>query len=172
MALIKGTNAYVNLNEAGNYFDDRIDATAWTLNEDKQEAALITATTLLEQEKWRGQSVSFSGASLSWPRSGNFVAANRNRTIIFDSNYAFPSSTEKENAVPIDIQLLRKSCYELAMHLISNEGILGDSASVQSLQAGPIKLDTIRAASIIPRYIRTLYADMSHGGSQRQWDAI
>jgi len=172
MALIKGTNSYVNLNEADNYFDDRIDATAWTLNEDKQEAALITATTLLEQERWRGMTTSSTSLTLSWPRSGSWVSPSRNQAMAFSSTYAFPSATEKETTLPIDIQLLRKACYELALHLLSNEGIVGNTASVVSLKAGPIQLDTIKAASMMPRYIRSIFADMSLGYNQRQWDAI
>ena len=55
MALTKGINSYVNLEEANAYFADRIDVSAWTdASSTLKEQALVTASLYLNNFDWAG----------------------------------------------------------------------------------------------------------------------
>lgn len=157
MALTKGTNSYVTLTEADSYFEDRLDASDWQLAPQSiREQALVTATRILEEKSWEGVSVSETQA-LAFPRSGSFADTSRGFSIAFTNDYAFPSSNETETSLGRDIQLLRKACYELAYHLLNNEGLTDNTGTVESIKVGPIELTEIRNAStaktIVDQYI-------------------
>lgn len=62
------SNSYISVADADTYFDERLNATAWTgaSTTDKQRA-LIQATRRIDQEDWEGVKVATSQA-LDWPR--------------------------------------------------------------------------------------------------------
>jgi len=168
MALVKGTNCYVNLNEADSYFEDRLDASAWqTASDTIREQALVTATAVLEEKEWLGISITEDQA-LAFPRSGSFVDPSRGYRQVFDNSYAFPSTDEVEATLPRDIRLLRRSCYELAYHLLNNEGLTDSTGTVESLKVGPIELTEVRNASTTPSVVNTLIYPMIRS-SNRYW---
>ncbi len=61
-------NAYVDVATADTYFDERLQATAWTSEDtDDKERALISATRRLDQESYDGEKANTAQA-LKWPR--------------------------------------------------------------------------------------------------------
>ena len=68
MALVKGTNTYVTVDEADTYFETRLDVAAW-VNADvaQKEAALVTATSLLDEKPWNGYTPTVT-QKLAFPR--------------------------------------------------------------------------------------------------------
>lgn len=165
MSLAKGTNSYVTLNEADSYFEDRLDASAWQEASDLyREQALVTATRMLEQKDWEGVSVSET-QTLAFPRSGSFYDPSRGVRQVFNTTYAFPSTTdETEGSLTRDIQLLRQACYELAYHLLNNEGLTDSTGTVESLKVGPIELTEIRNSSSSAHSVNTLINPMIRSG--------
>jgi hypothetical protein len=72
MALEKDVNSYVELEEATEYFEDRVDVAAWDEATDEMKSkALVTATSLLDSFEWTGVVVSES-QPLAFPRVGEY----------------------------------------------------------------------------------------------------
>ena len=172
MALTKGTNSYVTVDEADNYFEDRIEASAWNDASDAvSEQALVTATLLLDALTWEGESATAT-STLAWPRSGSFTGKSRNRVFSFSSSYTFPGSNEIESDLNLDIQLLRRATYELALHFLDNSGVLNDAVEGRDISVGSVSLRTVKSASRIPRRIRNIIADMLNDSGTRSWDGV
>lgn len=158
MALVKNTNSYATVEEANAYFADRIDVAAWTAaNVDQKSQALVTATSMLDQLDWIGVAISDSQA-LAFPRSGFY----------FDPRLGI--DIELSSATIPDRIL--KATYELAYHLINNDGLLDDTGAVKDLSVGSIKLTLITAANkfpaVVKRYIKPLQVN---NGSNLWWRA-
>ena len=84
MALIKGTNSYRTVEEADAYFEDRLDAAAWTSASDELKGqALVTATAILDNMNWNGYAVSES-QSLAFPRIGSYFDPRKGVEVSFD----------------------------------------------------------------------------------------
>ncbi len=156
MALIKGTNSYVGLGEAESYFENRIDADEWVAaTDDQKDQALITATSILDSLDWSGIVVS-SSQLLAFPRSGSY----------FDPRLGLAVGM-KDSITPDRVV---KATFELALHLLLNDGLLDDSGSVVELKIASIELTRIRPASRIPPVVKRLIAPLrSNGGSSNQW---
>jgi hypothetical protein len=109
-------NSYVTRAQADSYFIDAIHAAAWKSAADStKDAALISATRMLDRSRWMGSKTS-STQALEWPRTG---ASDKNGTSI--------SST----IIPTPI---RQGTYELALALIENNSLAsGSSGGVKSL---------------------------------------
>ena len=167
MALTKGTNSYVLLSEADSYFEDRLDASDWQLAQDSlREQALVTATRILDEKRWKGVSVSETQA-LAFPRSGSYADPSRGVNIAFSNDYTFASTAETETSLGRDIQLLRKACYELAYHLLNNEGLTDSTGTVESIKVGPIELTEIRDSSTTKSIVNQYVSPMLRGS--RYW---
>ena len=158
MAIVKGTNSYVTLNEANAYFANRIDAASWEeASADKQEKALITATMTLDTIEWAGSAISDT-QSLAFPRNGIYFDPRLGYNVSLDSAVA---TARIENAT-----------FELALHLLNNEGVLDDTGSIRSLGVSSINLGTIIPAGLTPQTARRLYKPLQvHGGSRAWWRA-
>ena len=169
MALVKGTNCYVTLNEADSYFDDRMDVAAWeNATCELKEQALVTATSYLDELDYFGQVV-VSNQNLAFPRTGSFRDASRGIRTQFSSTYTFTAGNdETESSLDRDIQLLRKATYELAYHLINNDGLMDRTGSFQNVKVGAIELTEVQNASLFPRHIRKTLNPLLRG-SGRYW---
>lgn len=70
MALVKGTNSFIDASDADTYWADRLHAAAWdSATAAQKDAALVTATDKLRRITWEGELVSSSQA-LPFPRTG------------------------------------------------------------------------------------------------------
>jgi len=168
MALVKGTNSYVTLNEADSYFDDRLDASAWDdASAFNREQALVTATNMLEDKEWLGVSVSGTQV-LAFPRSGSFTDPSRGYRQVFTNDYSFVATDEVDTTLNRDIRLLRKACFELAYHLLNNEGLTDGTGTVESLKVGPIELTEVKNASTTSSTVNKVIRTMIRN-SNRYW---
>lgn len=134
MALVVGTNSYINVADADTYFDDAIHASAWEdSTSDTKAKALVTATRSLDRQNWNGAKYQDAPTQvLDWPRSG-----------LVDSE----GDAVDETTVPQEI--LDATC-ELALALIQNPE-LQDSANtgnnIKRMKAGSVELEYIRGTS-------------------------
>lgn len=158
MALSKGTNSYVTVTEADSYFENRLDVAAWEAASDTQkQQALITATSLLDSLNWTGIAVSASQA-LAFPRTGSY----------FDPKLGIAVDLSSDAAN----NRLYNSTFELAYHLLNNDGLLDDTGSVVDLSLGNIRLTKVKSASKIPSNVKLFVKPMLlKQGSNAWWRA-
>jgi len=128
MALVLNTNSYVEIADADEYFETRIDSANWFDAEDEiKEQALVTATLMVDDNSWIGSAVSSSQA-LAWPRKNVFYYDNRMGTNI----------TVAQSEIPTKVKV---AVYEQALHLVNNEDVLmGQSQTFESISIGSISL--------------------------------
>jgi len=128
MALVLNTNSYVEVLDADDYFETRIDAANWTAaSETIKEQALVTATTIIDERPWIGSAVSPSQA-LAWPRKNALYYDTRMGQ---DIQFA-------ENETP---ERVKTAIYEQALHLIDNEDLLLQTVkNYESISIGSISL--------------------------------
>jgi hypothetical protein len=159
MALTKGTNSYVTLAEADSYFSDRLDVAAWSVgSETQKQQALITATSILDTLEWTGIAVSDS-QSLAFPRIGTY----------FDPRLGKEVSMQDSLFVT---QRINTATFELAYHLLNNDGLLDNSGSVIDLQIGTIELRKVRKADKLPQVVKAFIKPlMVNRGSNSWWRA-
>jgi len=157
MALVKGTNSYVTVDEADAYFEDRLDSSAWEDSDaDQKSRALITATSILDNKAWTGTVVD-TDQDLAWPRVGSY----------FDPRLGL--QVELTSTVP---QRILKATYELAYHLLNNDGIQDSTGSVVDIEVGPIKLKQVSSASLVPQVVkREINPLLLNRGSRTWWRA-
>lgn len=155
MALAKGTNSYATVSEADSYFEDRLDVAAWTSANPTQKAqALVTATRLIDELDWTGTAVSDT-QTLAFPRNGVYFDPRLGSDVILD-----------ETSVPSRIIV---AIYELAYHLLNNDGLLDDTGTVKNLSIGSIKLDTINSPSKIPLNVKRIIRPLQVNGGSNPW---
>jgi len=157
MALVKGVNSYATVAEADSYFADRLDVAAWSEASELQKGqSLVTATSILDGLNWIGFAVSDSQA-LAFPRVGSYFDPRLGMDVAMTSS------------VPTRVIT---ATYELAYHLLNNDGILDDSGSVVDLQVGAISLKTISSPNKVPqnvnRFIKPL---LVNNGTNVWWRA-
>ncbi len=148
------TNCYVPRVDAEAYFADRLDTIAWDEATDvRKDQSLITATGLLDELQWSGVAVS-EDQPLAFPRSGSY----------FDPRLGY------ETTFPVTIppQILIATI-ELALHLLSNEGLLDQTGQVDDLLVGPISLTSIKNPSVIPSTVRRKIRPLLLNGGSRTW---
>jgi len=156
MALVKGTNSYATVAEADSYFRDRLDAQTWASSDSALKAqALITATAILDDQRWIG-TVSSETQSLSFPRIGEY----------FDPRLGINKSMD-----PIPERIL-KAVFEQALHLLTNEGLLDETGSVIDLQIASISLTRVKSPEKISQSVKRFISPLLiNGGSQSWWRA-
>ena len=139
MALTKGVNTYATLAEAGDYFVTRLDAAAWSsASPEQQEAALVTATNMLDTLVFNGRT---SGASqpLMWPRT---------------LRYLNPYSNRFEEVVPTEIpRRLTVATLEMAHHLLNNDGLTDDTGRVSKVVIGELEVDGLSQPALFPKVV-------------------
>jgi hypothetical protein len=156
MALAKGINSYVTVEEAEAYFANKLDVAAWTDAPSVQkEQALVTATSLLDNLAWAGKAVEES-QSLAFPRVVEY----------FDpkvGGYVYNTGTPKR---------ILTATFELAYHLLNNDGLLDETGSVKTLTVGPITLTDVKSAGSIPLLVKnTVRPLLLNAGSNMWWRA-
>jgi hypothetical protein len=109
MALIAypaaNANSYVSNAAADIYFSNRLNSAKWTdADEATQDQALVTSTSIIEREKFRGARTSDT-QDLEFPRTG---LTDRYNTPVDDAS------------IPNEVKL---STYELAIEILSNGAI-------------------------------------------------
>ena len=155
MALKKGTNSYRTVAEADAYFEDRLDVAAWTdADDDQKSQSLVTATAVLDNMDWTGYAVSES-QNLAFPRVGTYFDPRLGYDVNFDSVDA-----------PDRINI---ATYELAYHLLNNDGLLDSSGSVVNLKVGPISLERVSTPSTVPPHVKRLIKPMLVNSGAKQW---
>jgi hypothetical protein len=153
MALIKGVNSWGDLAEAEAYFADRLDVAAWEEASSVQKPqSLVTASAILDEQMWDGiaESTEQLGA---FPRKGTY----------FDPRLGVQvpmSPTPRRGLV---------ACFELAYHLLNNDGLLDDTGSVTQLELGSIVLEKIKAPSLIPAHVRRMIKPMLLNRGANTW---
>jgi len=154
MALTKGVNSNVTVAEADAYFETRLDAAAWTDEQDPDQKvrALCTATQMLDNLDWAGVAVSVD-QSLAFPRNGCY----------FDPRVG---ANVPMNPTPKRVEV---ATFELAYHLLNNDGLLDDTGAVTELSAGPIKLSHIVPASKIPLSVKRQINPLLINGGANTW---
>src|SRR5210317_980585 len=137
MALQKGINSFVTVQEADDYFNDRLYSETWFNSSELVEQALVTATGILDNLDWGGTAEPTASYPLSWPRDityynpkiGDYEGLDDDRS---ESDYG---------TIPEDI---KKATYELALHLIKNMSTIEDQSSgsprLKDLSVGSISL--------------------------------
>lgn len=155
MALSKGVNSYGTVAEADAYLADKLDIAAWSvaLPEDK-EKALVTATRILDSITWRGYAISIS-QPLAFPRVGDYFDPRLGQAVVFDA-IATPSR-------------IINACFELAYHLLNNDGLLDSSGSVKSLSIGQLNISGISQASLLPKVVKDLIRPIELNQGTRRW---
>lgn len=155
MALTKGTNSYATVSEADSYFGDRLDVAAWTsASEPDRGKALVTATLILDGLDWMGIAVSETQA-LAFPRNVAY----------FDPRIGI-EVTVGGTTIPVRVI---NGTYELAYHLLNNDGLLDNTGDVTDLQIGTISLKTIRAPSKIPFTVQRLIKPLLNNVAANAW---
>jgi hypothetical protein len=154
MALSKGINSYLTVDEADSYFGDRFGADAWTNADPITKAkALVTATDTLESLKWAGSVI--DPQALAFPRVGAF----------FD-----PHTGTMQQLTPIPNRILNAVC-ELAIHLLEN-GLPNSGGTVHDLVIGPITLTGIKRGQTLPDVVLRLIQPLKlNHGSNSWWRA-
>lgn len=157
MALQKGVNSYVTVDEADAYFADRLDVAAWAeASETQKPQALVTATKMLDDLDWTGYVVSES-QPLAFPRTGEYFDPRTGMT------------TSLTSIVPLRIQ---SATMELAYHLLNNDGLLDDTGTVESINIAGISITNIRQANKLPGVVERLVKPLLiNSGSNMWWRA-
>lgn len=152
MALIKGENSYETLESANSYFEDRLDAAAWSDAPELQRSqAMVTAASMLDNLTWTGAAVSES-QPLAFPRNGQYFDPRIGATVSLNGQ------------VPKRVITAQ---YELAYHLLNNDGLLDDTGSVSDLSLGSIKLSDVKSPKKLPSIVYSLIRPLlfPQGGS-------
>lgn len=157
MALVKGTNSYATVAEADAYFADRLDVSAWTsATPDMKAQALVTATQVLDGQNWVGTAVSDT-QKLSFPRNG----------VYFDPRLGYDATLTSE--VPSRVVT---ACYELAHHLLNNDGLLDDTGDLESLSVASVSITFKTNPGLIPGNVKRLIKPLlSNSGANHWWRA-
>ena len=155
MAIVKGTNSYVELAEATAYFTDRLDVDAWdTASDIRKGQALVTAALYLNDMKWVG-TIANESQTLAFPRNGVYFDPTMGTDIVLDSTKV-PTRIINAN-------------YELAYHLLNNDGLLDDTGQVDELSIGSIKLKKVDAPNSLPSSVYRIIKPLLINGGARMW---
>ncbi len=154
MALAKGTNSYVTISEADAFFADRIDVAAWeTASETQKSQALVTATQIIDSLEWIGI-IATETQTLAFPRTGSY----------FEPKVGY--EVNLKNEVPSRII---NAVYEVAYHLLNNDGLLDSTGKVDSLSIGSITLTNVKSAGRMPSTARYLIKPLLQSRGQNAW---
>ena len=154
MALVKGVNSLATVEEADEYFETRLDVAAWVeAPEPQKAAALVTATSVYNNLKWHGVAVSDT-QECAFPRKMRYHDSMIGKNVEVEG-------TPDRALVGL---------YELAYHLLNNDGLMDETGSVKRLNISSIKLEEISSPNLLPaatlRQIRPL---LKSAGASRAW---
>lgn len=158
MAVSVGINSYVALIEADTYFETRSNSSTWTnATVAQKNAALVTATQLLDNMHWTGTAIT-EKQELAFPRVAEYFDPKVGSIVYLDGT-----------TIP---NRIRNAQFELAFHIISNEDLLVETGGVKSLSVGPITLTTIESAPLVPYSIKSMIRPLLvNSGSNTVWRA-
>lgn len=161
MALTLNVNSYVDVDAAENYFETRLDATAWYAADDEdKESSLVTATQLLDELAFIGSMTSLS-QSLAWPRSGVQVYSTKAGSLV----------TIADSEIPKEV---KTAVFEMALHLLTNQDILNSSSqTLERIKVGPIEIEdsaqTVAPPAIIPARIKNSLKHLLVTQGSKMW---
>jgi hypothetical protein len=154
MALVKGTDAYVTVAEAEVYFSRRLDVAAWAAADaTMKEQSLITAANVLENLRWEGV-VLDEFQPLAWPRISSY----------FDPRLGMQVDTGAD--VP---KRVTDANFEMAYHLLNNDGLLDESGRVRDISLGGIALSAVIPTSLIPPTVTRLIRPLLANAGVKSW---
>ena len=137
MALVKGTNSYVTVEEADAYLEDRAQEADWlALSVTVRDQALVTAARIMDTLPWVGYAISES-QNMAWPRNATVYDSALGRSVIFDST----------DTAPVKVQ---RAQIELGFHIGLNTGVTVSSTEVFGVNAGGVEAAIIRKPSRLP----------------------
>jgi hypothetical protein len=153
MALVKGTNSYLTVEEADAYLQERVNSAAWfTATESLKETALITSTRIVDCYSFLGTAI---GDDLAFPRDGMYFEPKLGKYVSLE-------------AVP---KRILQATSELAFYLIVNPTSQEAKSSVESLEVDVIKLINIKTPSSVPNGFYSLLQPLLVKGSDSWWRA-
>jgi hypothetical protein len=157
MALVKGVNSYSDVTEADEYFGDKLDVDAWMSAAPLQkEQALMSATDIFEELPWTGY-MQDAGQDLAFPRIGWYFDPRLGTNVLL------------EGTTPNRIIV---GCFDLAYHLLNNDGLMDNTGGVLNMDIGDISLKDIRPPSKIPLHVKKRIRPLLiNGGSNKWWRA-
>jgi hypothetical protein len=65
--------------------------------------------------------------------------------------------------------MIRKATYELAYHLLNNDGLLDSTGEVTDIKVGSISLKEVKNASRVPRIVRKVIEPMLLSSGKSWW---
>ena len=150
-----GTNCFVSNEGAEDYFVGRLDAAAWdTADPAQKDKALVTATRILNDLSWAGYAAS-SDQLLAFPRFCRY----------YEPLMGFTVETV---GIP---QRIREATCELAYHLLNNDGLLDETGSVSELAVGPVQLNSVKTAKLIPKVVAVRIRPLLSNNVNQVWRA-
>lgn len=137
MALEVGVNSYIDVAGASSYFEDALHAASWqAADAGTRTQSLVTATRMLDRQKWRGSKTDPS-QDLAWPRTG--LSDIEGQPLNQDEVPGF---------------MLDATC-ELALALIEDSDIQNQAdtgSNVSRLKAGPAEIQYFGSNTSGPRF--------------------
>jgi len=154
MALAKGVNSYVTMEETDTYFADRLDVAAWTSADAGSKAqALVTATSILDEMLWVGTAIS-EDQPLAFPRSAEYFDPKVGTYVYLDGT------------TPSRILTATK---ELAYHLLNNDGIQDNTGTVKTISIGPISLNDVSSPDLVPATVKRMIKPLLINAGSNAW---
>lgn len=159
MALIVAVNTYATEEEANEYLAIRFGTELWVAADTvDKEAALSTATRLLDRKTYVGNAVS-SIQELAWPRVN---------ATYWDSRLGLDS--DASGIIPK--QIVRATC-EIALNIINNPDVLsGTNNNFEKIKIGPIEITdsgTIMTPAAVPTVAEDMIKDLLLVRSSNMW---
>jgi hypothetical protein len=157
MALVVGTNSYVSRTDTDTYFSDILNSVWGSKSTAERDAALVTATGMIDNEyQFIGVSVSAS-QPLAWPRTGAAYAEPKTGRL----------TTTNDDEVPARVILAVQAQAE---HLLRNPDLLSDGdQTFERIKVGPIeiedKMSNYSKPPKFPNSVRTLLDPLLVKGS-------
>jgi hypothetical protein len=158
MALVKGINSYADLAEAEAYFITRLDAAAWVAaSEEMKLQSLVSATGVFDIMAWSGVVVSVS-QPLAFPRIGTYFDPRTGGMVDLSAS-----------VVP---KRILDALYELAYHMLNNDGLLDNAGSVSDIQLKGLAVSGIKAPSLLSPIVSKLIRPVRlNAGARLCWRA-
>lgn len=156
MALEKGTNTYVTVDEADAYFGLRLDVAAWdSADIPQKEKALATASLLLDNMPWIGSAISET-QPMAFPREAVYFEAKVGKLISLSAE------------IPRRVLTAQM---ELAYHLLNNDGVLDDTGGLGGVNIEGLVFSGMKDASKVPDLVRAIIGPLLKATARTVWRA-